>query len=82
MFGHDNTKNPVLSGKLEYIRKLRRYFGRDGTAFGGISAGTEEFFEVSRLGQNSAKTAVFDILKNVLLTHNNRDRGGHVRVIG
>ena len=33
-----------------------------------------------------AKTDVFDLLKNnfnnVLLANNNRDRGGHVKVIG
>ena len=67
-------KTTVLSGKLEYSRKIRRYLGRDGRVFGGISARTEEFlevsrpgqnsfFEVSRPGRNSAKTDIFDLLK-------------------
>ena len=55
---------PVLSGKLEYSGKLRRYLGRDKKVFGGISAGTEEFFEVSQPGRNSTKTDIFDFLKN------------------
>ena len=46
-------KTPVLSGKLEYSRKLRRYFGWDGRVFGGVSAGTEELLEVSRPGRKS-----------------------------
>ena len=88
MFGHNNNifQNPW---KLQYSKKLRRYLGwdgrvfrrylgRDGRVFGGISTRTEEFLEVSRPGRNSEKTDVFDLL----IAHNNRDRGGHVGVMG
>ena len=46
-------KTPILSGKLQYSRKLKMYLSRDGKVFGGISAGTEEFLEVSRPGRKS-----------------------------
>ena len=89
-----NPENPYR--KLQYSRKLRRYLGRDGRVFrrylgrdgrvfGGISAGTKEFFEISRPGRNSAKKDVFYLLNyfdNIILAYNNRDRGGHVEVIG
>ena len=47
-------KTPVLSGKLKYSRKLRRYLGRDGRVFGSISAGMKKF-----LGSISAVTEEF-----------------------
>ena len=67
-------KTPENPWKLQYSKKprrylgrdgrvFRRYLGRDGKYFGGIWAGTEEFFRVSRPGRNSAKTDVFDLLK-------------------
>ena len=36
-------KKTVLSGKLQFSRKLKRYLGWDGRVSGGISARTEEF---------------------------------------
>ena len=49
-----NFKPPVLSGKLQYSRKLKRYLGRDERVLGGILSGTEEF-----LGGISAGTEEF-----------------------
>ena len=47
-------KTSVISGNLQYSKKLRRYLGRDGRFFRGFSYGTEEF-----LGGISAGTEEF-----------------------
>ena len=91
-------KTPVLSEKLQYSRKLKRYLGWDGRVFGGIStgteeflrgilAGTEEFLGDILAGTEQCKNRFFlmclkNYFDNVLLTHDNTDHGGHVRAIG
>ena len=48
-------KTSVLSGKLQYSRKLRMYLCREGRVFLIISAGTEEFLGGISAGTEQGK---------------------------